>query len=256
MSNSSFVFLFVSFFLLFGCQSNSKNNFQSRNTEEYYQSTGGLDFLLAEAPAWANVVSEVGCFRNLDIRLLNLQKIRSEFNTSFRQTITIQYYYNQELLKAKSRFSEKEQSLSLKDFDLSFFKALEASKASFDPIRLPNFNRIHLIIYEDWIGGKNSEARLIDFLRNPIHNTGVPVIVSFCTPQHDLEQKFQELGAYSIGAEWIAPFNEDFAPKAGWSLILGSFVKAHQSVTLFKSEKNSKIDYSRILVGKYLINKE
>lgn len=242
---------FIWAILLMGCQTQGTNDFGVRNTGEYYQSTGGLNFLLPEAPQWANSVSEVGCFRDPDLRILNLQKVKAEFNSNFRQTLNLQYYYNEELKKVRARFSEPGQALTLRDLDLTFFKALEASKASFDPVRLPDFNRIHLTVYEDWMRETNGEGKLKEFLKSPLQNAGVPVVISFCLSQQELEGKFQEYGAFSIGAEWVAPFHEDFTPKAGWSLSLSSFFKAHQSLVLFKASKASKIDYSKLVLGKY-----
>lgn len=245
-----FLLLFL-FSTIASCQTQKSDDFKVRHVGEYYQSTGGLNFLLGDVPQWANTVSELGCFRDPELRVLDLQKVKNEFNTTFRQSLNLQFYYNEELKKVRSRFSEPGQTLSLRDFDLTFFKALESSKASFDPVRLPDFNRIHLAIYEEWIKEANGEEKLKNFLKNPIQNEGVPVVVSFCVSQSTLENKFQEYGAFSIGAEWVAPFNEDFSPKAGWSLLLASFFKPHQSLVLFKASKNNKTDYSKLLLGKY-----
>lgn len=251
MSRLKNILFSLTIFNLISCQNHKTNEFQVRQVNEYYQSTGGLNFLLPEAPTWANMVSEFGCYRDASLRVLDLQKVRADFNTSIRQSLNLQYYYNDELKKIRARFSEPGQTLTLRDYDLTFFKALESSKASFDPLRLPDFNRIHLIIFEEWMSETNGETKLKDFLRNPIQNAGVPVVISFCQPQNVLEEKFQEFGAYSIGAEWVSPFHEDFSPKAGWSLVLSAFFKPHQSLLLFRSNKFSKTDYSKIVLGKY-----
>ncbi len=253
MSNciNRFLIFIVSFLL--GCQTNSSLGYKTRNTDEFYQSTGGIDFVLAEVPRWANVVTDAGCFRNSNLRVLDLQKIKNEFNTTYRESLAIQYFYNQTLDKIRSRLGVIGTNLTLKDYDLSFFNALEVSKASVDPLRLPDFNKIHLIIYEEWSKNGESDQMLMEFLRSSIHNAGVPVIVSFCTPQNILESKFQEFGAYSVGAEWVAPYGEDFQPKTSWGLVLNAFIKPHQSVVVYRSKNSIKMDYSRLLLGKYLI---
>lgn len=250
MSLKFFLILFITLGVL-GCQSQTTKDFAVRNTVDFYQSTGGLSFLLEEVPSWSNSVSEFNCFRDTNLRLLNLQKIKSEFNSSTRQTLNLQYYYNEELRKVRAKFTTPNQLISLRDLDLSFFKALESSKSSFDPIRVPDFKKIHLTVYEEWLREPNGLAKLIEFLKSPIQNEGVPVIISFCTSQLDLENKFQEYGAYAIGAEWVAPFHDDLSIKPGWSLFLSAFFKPHQNLILYKANRNHKTDYPKIILGKY-----
>lgn len=244
------VVIFFAILCLVSCQSSS---YKERNSGEFFQAAGGLNFLMAETPEWANAVSDVACFRDKKLHLLNLAKLKAEFNLTLRQSLNAQFYYNQELKKVRERMNSDVAMIPLRELDLSFFKALESAKAAVDPLRLPDFNRIHLTVLEEWLTLADGENKLKEFLQSPLQNEGVPVVISLCRSQAELENKFQEFGAFSIGAEWAMPFHEDLKSKAGWSLALQAFFKPQQSLTLFKANKNIKWDYSKLIMGKYTI---
>ena len=231
--------------ILSACQSTS---FKELNSNEYFQTTGAMRFILPEAPQWMNFFSAGQCYRSSDTRSLNLELLKKEFNFNLRQSLNAQYYFNEELGIQKSKMSDpKNSTLGLREVELSFLKAVEKARSSFDPVRLPDFNRIHLVWLEDWVMTKNDGKpdlkqvqKLKEFLQSSVHQEGVPVIVSFCTTQSELEKTYQETGAFSIGAEWTSVFNEESVQVPSLVFATKAFFKPQQKVVVYRQKKNKE----------------
>lgn len=233
----------VCFFAIFlsSCQSTS---FKDVNRNDFFQSTGAMRFILPEAPQWINFFSPGQCYRPSETRALNLELLKKEFNLTLRQSLNAQFYFNEELSIQKNKMSDPQNTtLGLKEVELSFLKAIEKTRSRFDPIRLPDFPRVHLVWLEDWVSKNKDEKqiqKLKEFLQSSVHQEGVPVLVSFCLNQVELEKTYQETGAFSIGAEWSSVFNEESAQVPTYVFATKAFFKAQQKIIVYRQKKNKE----------------
>lgn len=237
---------------LTACQSTS---FKELNRNDYFQTTGAMRFILPEAPQWMNFFSPGQCYRPSNSRSLNLSLLKKEFNLTLRQALNAQFYFNEELnLQIEKMSDPKNTTLGLREVELSFLKAVEKTRSTFDPIRLPDFSRIHLIWLEDWVMASadvNQKAKQVqklkDFLQSPVHQDGVPVVVSFCTTQAELEKTYQETGAFSLGAEWTSVFNEESTQVPSFVFATSAFFKPVQKIIIYRQKKNKENNLPFIL---------
>ncbi len=245
MKITFFVFVMV----LVSCQQTA---YKERDRNVYFHPMGGgVSFILPEVPTWANASSEGGCFKNPNLRFIDLGKMKKEFNLSMRANLNVQYYLNEELEVLRSKVSsmnEESGKIGLQEQEQSFFKALEKARSNFEPLKLPDFGEYHLVWYDEWIA-TSSEEKLKAFLKSSVHDTGVPVVFSLCLSQEDLEKKFQELGVYSFGAEWSTSFNEEGRNSARFGFYLKYFFNENKKIVFYPH--NKKNINNAILIGKY-----
>ena len=219
----------------------SSKNLKPRDVDQYYTSTGVQKYFLSDIPEWANFSQSAGCFRTKGIRYFDIEALMKSFSLKYNEALQLQGSYNEEFLVMKKN---PKITLSLKDEEILFFKASDKVNSKivfFDP---PTFKEIHLIWLDEALLGKKQEDKLRAFLQSPVHNTGVPILVSACLTKEEAEAKFPDMAVKIISAELFSIYDTSGMKQPSLHVNVNSFFQDGQKLIFYKQD--SKKDAAEI----------
>lgn len=236
MMKKSLMTLFLGSFILAGC--GSSGSLKPRDVDQYYASTGVQKYFLPDIPEWANFSQSSGCFRSKGIRYFDLDALMKSFSLKYDEALQIQGTFNEEFLVMKK---EMKSTLTLKDEEILFFKASEKVGSKIKFFDAPTFKEIHLIWLDEALAGKKEESKLRAFLQSPVHNTGVPVLISSCLTKEEIEAKFPDMALKIMGAELFSIYNEKGERQPSMHINVNAFYQSTQKLIFYKQDlkKNS-----------------
>jgi len=232
-----FILIFLS--VLFSCANES---LKPRVTENYYQSSGVEKYFLSEFPAWANFSESGACFRKNQIKYFDIDALMKSYGIKHSIAIQIQATFNDEYLRLTKT---KESIVPFSEEQLLFFKASEKVNSKIVFFEAPTFKRVHLV----WVDGAEP-AKIKNFLKSSVHDSGVPVLISLCQTKSELEMLFSESNYKMLSAEMLSVFNDEGNKEPGFSLIINDFFKEGQELILYTPKKINEL---KELKGKYKI---
>lgn len=192
-----------------------------------YQTSGVEQFFLPELPSWANGNVNAACMRDVSIRFLDHAPLEKLHALDFRQRVEVQTQFNR---KWRERYSSQTKSLSPQEEAVLLLETLEQVKGGLTELKYPSTGPIHLVWWDQVSVRAHAQAWL-----TKLADEGSPIVlVSLCRDSVALEawvleQKLDELGLFTFGAESLTPFDADGSPRPGPVAPLSSFFSIERS---------------------------
>ena len=204
--------IFFCLLLLSACTSDQViglKGFATRQSDEYYQNSGVVQYFLSELPTWANSYSEGACHRNFSVRYFNMKSLRESYRYEYSDSLQFQYIYN--LLSAAKSKSAGVDKLRPQDEEIIFFEASNRIQSNFFPFRVPKFQTVSLIWVDPILAQKGEIKKLLS--RADIMK-GHPVLISNCLGAIELRSWLSSQGIADenirlIPTEMFSPYDID-----------------------------------------------
>lgn len=198
--------LLVLLFVLSGCATNQEN-FRRRNVDEYFTSSGVVQYFLPDLPTWADTVPSMQCRRENSVRFFDFDKMRSSFGLSYVQMLQMQLAFNIE--RNQSRGVD---AMALTEEERLFYATSERVQAGIVPFKVPTFKRLHIVLVDPYVKAEVYRD-FFKLINSKEFANGLPIFASLCfndaTVRSFLE-KASFKGSYEvIPASMFSPFSAD-----------------------------------------------
>lgn len=186
-----------------------KNNLDSAS----YRTSGVEQFFLPELPRWANFSAPGGCFKNNSFMYLNFSKLRETYQLSYVQMIELQAQYNERL---ENYFRSTALRFLKPMEEASFFSnTMEQVRGGVRSLKLPPAKEVEVIWLESYTPAELKKLAAADRF-----DVRVPVLFSSCHSKQSITQwlateQLDEVGFYTLTAEWLSPYASNTELKAG-----------------------------------------
>jgi hypothetical protein len=230
-------YILLTLIILFSsCSSHTLKNYERRNTKEYYDGIGVVQYFLAELPSWANFSSAGGCHRSVPVRYLHLQNVRNSFSLSYEEAIQFQLMFNElsyELMnKAAATY------IPFKDEEKIFYTVLDKIKAGIRNFVKPKYKVVNLLWLDSAIGNKKQLRKIRSLIASKRFSTGHPVFVSLCMSQKELKSFVIKSGLKLDGAKYLTyemlnPYNSENDLESVPMLELNKIFNKKQRINFF-----------------------
>lgn len=215
---------------------------------DQYNSTGVARYFLDDIPKWANFDQSSNCFRSREIRYFHLASLMKSFMLTYSEALNLQGHFNHDRYEFLSPLQQNsKQILSIKDEEVIFYKSLDKVKNKLLFFYPPAFSRIHLIWFDEATKHDQAFSRLMSFLSSPVHDEGVPILISACFSKEEIEARFvKKLRSFEavkiIGQEFFSGFNSKGELEPRIQLELNEIFNSSQTLILYSQEKKSLSD--------------
>jgi len=195
-----------------GCSSNALKNYERRNTKEYYDGIGVVQYFLAELPAWANFSSAGGCHRSVPVRYLHLKNVRNSFSLSYEEAIQFQLMFNE--LSNDLMTKASADYIPFKDEEKIFYIVLDKIKAGIRNFVRPKYKVANLLWVDSGIDSKKQLRKTKSLAKSQRFSGGHPIFVSLCLSQKELKSFVKKNGLNLDGAKFLTyemlnPYNSE-----------------------------------------------
>lgn len=235
--------LFLCFLFITSCGS---HEYKSRTVENYYQSAGIEKYFLSEIPAWANFSERAACFKNSAIHYFDLDQLMKNLNYDYQTAISLQGTFNEEFEHYQLNV-RKDQSIPFLDLQNIFYRSQERVSGKIHFFEAPTYSRINLVWIDSMLKGSSEEKKIREFLKSPIFDEGVPVLVSLCMTKREIEAKFPTINYHAISAEMFSIYDPKGEKAPIMRFYFDQFFKNNQSLYFYSHEK---IQTSNEFIGK------
>lgn len=223
--------LFISILSLIGACATEDINFKRRNVEEYFASSGIVQYFLPDLPVWANTVSAIQCHRQSSVRFFDFEKMKSSFGLSYQQIMQMQLAFNLEKNK-----SHGDKAMALTEEERLFYAVSERVQAGIVPFKIPEFKRLHLVVVDTFIKS-NVYRELFSLVNSKDFSKGVPMFVSLCYNDTTVRSFMDQVGYKGryevIPASMFSPFASDGQLRSSMRLELQEFFGSDKEVILY-----------------------
>jgi hypothetical protein len=182
-----------------------------------YQSSGVEQYFLPQLPKWANSSASGRCFKKHNIHYLDFKKLSEVYELSYPELIEFQAQYNEKL---ESYFSSAEENF-LKPVEEAnlFSNVLESVKGGVKSFKLPAVQRVEVIWLDRYID-LNQVGELKKMSISGRFDENLPILFSSCLSREDLnqwiiDQELEDIGFYTLSAEWLSPYGSDLKLRPG-----------------------------------------
>lgn len=232
---------FLNFSLLLILTSCSNGIVRKNATDATYRTSGIEQFFLPELPAWANHSSSGQCFKKNSFQYLDFNKIGSIYNLKYPQLLELQAQYNERL---ESYFRTTAARFLKPVEEAAFFSnTLENVRAGVRHFKVPEGVKEIDIIWLDRFIVNNQVQELKKMNDSGRFDENPPVIFTACFSKQDLslwliENNLDQVGIYSLTAEWLSPYGFDLQLKPGLQLDLKNLMKSDLKMNLITPAKD------------------
>lgn len=227
--------------LTVGCaQKQQYSDFQRRNVDEFFVSSGTIKYFLPDIPAWNNFSASGKCFRTNSMRYFNLEAIRQSYNLSYEQAVQFQYTYNVDEKKLRNKNEVK--FLPFKNEEELFFSTSDRIQNNFRTFKPPKFKNVNLIWIDPALADKKVSARLKNLMKSKKMDQGHPVYLTLCLERSELI-KFYHDSDYSsanvklLSYEMFSIYDVNNKRQPFYHLYLDELFDKNQKLTLFLPSK-------------------
>lgn len=212
---------YLNFFLLLILISCSNGEIREVNDDAPYRTSGLEQFFLPELPTWANNSASGQCFKKHSYQYLDFSKLGSVYQLKYPELVELQAQYN-ERLEAYFR-STTVRFLKPVEEAAFFSNTLENVRGGVKHFKLPPLaNEVDIIWLDRYISsGLTSELKKMNELGR--FDDRPAILFASCFSKQDLSQwlienNLDQVGFYSLTAEWLTPYGSDLTMKAGLQL--------------------------------------
>lgn len=224
---------YLSFSLLLILISCSSGEVRQEISEPPYRTSGLEQFFLPELPAWANSSASGQCFKKHSFQYLDFSKLGSVYNLTYPQLVELQAQYNERL---ESYFRSTAMRFVKPVEEAAFFSnTLENVRAGVKSFKLPpGANKVDVIWLDRYIAlNQVNEIKKMNEMGR--FDERVPVLFTSCYSKQDLNQwlienNLDQVGFYTLTAEWLSPFGSDLQMKTGLHLEVKKLMENYTEV--------------------------
>lgn len=201
-----------------------------------YKPVGVVRYFLPNIPRWAHFSESQRCFRSHPTRYLNYETLRESFNYSYAEAAQFQLLINREWQKLRALAYQ--QSVPIREEETLFFRVSDMVKARLYSFRPPSFERVHLVLVDDFIANPDKVRQLKILMNSERMAQGHPVFVSVCAhqnlvedflDQHDLNQQNIRL----LTSELLSAYSPENELMPAMKVYLDLFFQPQQKLVLF-----------------------
>jgi hypothetical protein len=209
---------FLSFSLLLIIISCSNGQVREVDADAPYRTSGLEKFFLPELPAWANNSASGQCFKKHSFQYLDFSKLGSTYNLKYTELIELQAQYNERL---EDYFRSTTQRFLKPVEEAAFFSnTLENVRGGVKHFKLPEEIKDVEVIWLDRYIALNQVNEIKKMNEVGRFDQRLPVLFSSCLSKQDLNQwlvenNLDQVGFYTISAEWLTPYGSNLEMKAG-----------------------------------------
>lgn len=211
---------FLSFSLLLILISCSNGEVRQEVTDTPYRTSGLEQFFLPELPKWANASASGQCFKKHSYQYLDFNKLASVYQLTYPELVELQAQYN-ERLEAYFR-STAVRFLKPVEEAAFFSNTLENVRGGVRHFKIPQVAAVDVIWLDRYIAlDQVKELKKMNEMGR--FDERLPVLFSSCLSKQDLNQwlienNLDQVGFYTLTAEWLTPYGSDLTMKAGLQL--------------------------------------
>jgi hypothetical protein len=226
---------YLSYSLLLILISCSNGELRQDVADAPYQTSGLEQFFLPELPAWANNSASGQCFKKHSFHYLDFSKLSATYQLKYPELVELQAQYN-ERLEAYFR-STTVRFLKPVEEAAFFSNTLENVRGGIKHFKLPQgVGQVDVIWLDRYIAlNRVSELKRMNEIGK--FDERLPVLFTSCLSRQDLNQwlvenNLDQVGFYSLSAEWLTPFGSDLQMKAGLQLELKKIMNENVQVKI------------------------
>lgn len=211
---------FLSFSLLLILISCSNGEVRQDVTDTPYRTSGLEQFFLPELPRWANTSASGQCFKKHSFQYLDFNKLASVYQLKYPELVELQAQYNERL---ESYFRSTAVRFLKPVEEAAFFSnTLENVRGGVKHFKLPQVAAVDVIWLDRYIAlNQINELKKMNEMGR--FDERLPILFSSCLSKQDLNQwlienNLDQVGFYTLTAEWLTPYGSDLTMKAGLQL--------------------------------------
>lgn len=183
-----------------------------------YRTSGLEQFFLPELPLWANHSASGQCFKKHNFQYLNYPKLAKNYELNYEQLVELQAQYNERL---EAYFRSTSVRFVKPVEEAAFFSnTLEQVRGGVRHFKIPaTVNEVEIIWLDGYIAGNRIEE-IRKLTQTDRYDERLPILFTACMARQDLNQwlienDLDQVGFYSITAEWLNPYGSDLELKPG-----------------------------------------
>ena len=222
----------LSFFLLLTLISCSGGPVRQEVDDAPYRTSGLEQFFLPELPTWANNSASGQCFKKHNFQYLDFTKLATTYQLKYPELVELQAQYNERL---ESYFRSTTVRFVKPVEEAAFFSnTLEQVRGGVKHFKIPSGVREVEVIWLDGYISSDKVEQIKKMAQTSRFDEKLPVLFSSCMSKQDLNQwllenDLDQVGFYSLTAEWLNPYSSDLSMKPGLRIelkkVLGDNVK-------------------------------
>lgn len=190
-------------------------------TDAPYRTSGLEQYFLPELPAWANNSASGQCFKKHSFQYLDFSKLAGVYELKYPELVELQAQYNERL---EAYFRSTAVRFVKPVEEAAFFSnTLENVRGGVKSFKLPPMAGQVDIIWLDRYISTNTVAELKKMNEMGRFDERLPILFTSCLSKQDLNQwlienNLDQVGFYTLSAEWLTPYGSDLQMKPGLQL--------------------------------------
>jgi len=212
---------YLNFFLLLALISCTSGEIREVNEDAPYRTSGLEQFFLPELPSWANNSASGQCFKKHSFQYLDFSKLGNVYQLKYPELIELQAQYNERL---ESYFRSTAVRFLKPVEEAAFFSnTLENVRGGVKSFKIPPIaTEVDIIWLDRYISsGLTADLKKMNELGR--FDNKPAILFTSCFSKQDLNQwlienNLDQVGFFSLTAEWLSPFAPNLEMKAGLHL--------------------------------------
>lgn len=224
---------YLSYFLLLTLISCGGAELRQDVSDSPYRTSGLEQYFLPELPTWANHSASGACFKKHSYQYLDFSKLSTTYELKYPELVELQAQYNERL---ESYFRSTAVRFVKPVEEAAFFSnTLENVRGGVKSFKLPpTANKVDIIWLDRYIA-LNQVDQLKKMSEMGRFDERAPILFSSCFSKQDLSQwlsenNLDEVGFFSITAEWLTPYGSDLQLKPGLQLEIKKILNTNTEV--------------------------
>lgn len=224
---------FLSSFLLLVLISCSQGQLRKDIDETPYRTSGLEQYFLPELPAWANNSASGQCFKKHSFQYFEFTKLAQTYDLKYPELIEFQAQYNERL---ETYFRSTAMRFLKPVEEAAFFSnTLENVRGGVKSFKLPSLAKKVDIIWLDRYIALNQVNELKKMNELGRFDERLPILFSSCLSKQDLNQwlienNLDQIGFYTLTAEWLTPYGADLKLRPGLQLEIKKLLEPNVDV--------------------------
>jgi hypothetical protein len=179
--------------------------------DQGYQTSGIEQYFLPELPLWSNFSVTGMCFKSSSFTYFDFKKLKDSYQLQYDEMLELQGQYNARV----ENYYRSTATKFLKPVEqASFFSnTLEQIRGGVRSFKIPRVDAVDVIWLDSFVTDKKV-TEIIKMFQSGKFDERLPILFSTCFSRGALaqwitENNLEDAGFYSLGAEWLTPFNDE-----------------------------------------------